>query len=154
MQRYERSIVIAAPRERLFAFHEETENLLRISPPNAGMEVLAVEGASQLGRRVHLRMTQLGIFSTTMIIEFIEYDPPRRMVDVQRKGPFRSWRQERIFEEVEGGTRLTDSVIFEAPLGVLGRLAERLLIAPRIRAMFTYRQERTKELIETEERGA
>jgi len=152
MQRYERSIVIAAPRERVFAFHEETANLLRISPPDLHTEILSIQGDSHLGRRVALRMTQFGFLRTTLVIEFVEYDPPRRMVDVQRKGPFRRWRQERLFEEVREGTKLTDTVAFEAPLGPVGRLAERLVIAPRIRALFAYRQERTKELIESEER--
>jgi ligand-binding SRPBCC domain-containing protein len=93
-------------------------------------------------------MTLFGILSNTILIEFVEYEPPYRMSDEQRRGPFKRWRQERTFREVPSGTELTDRVEYLLPGGWLGRLVDMLLVAPRIRRMFAFRQERTRELIE------
>ena len=146
--RYERSIDIAASAEELFRFHEDTRNLPRITPPSVKVEVLEVRGTYRDGLSVRVRATQFGILRQEMLMEFVEYDPPRRLADQQREGPFASWLQTRIFTPIPGGTRLTDIVDYEVPFGILGRIADTLIIAPRIRSMFEYRQRRTKELVE------
>lgn len=59
-----------------------------------------------------------------------EYRPPGRFVDEQVSGPFRLWRHEHRFEPVGGGveTLMIDVAEFEAPLGPLGRIAERSVL--------------------------
>lgn len=37
-----------------------------------------------------------------------EYERPRRFVDVQERGPFKSWWHEHLFEDLDGATRMTD----------------------------------------------
>ncbi len=148
MSQYERSIIIAATPEVVFSFHEDTSNLLRISPPSITIELLEVRGEATLGREIRLRMTQFGFLRQELLIRFIESEPPYRLVDQQQEGPFTFWRQTRTFMPVGGGTRLTDRVEYIVPFGALGRLADRLVIAPRVEAMFAYRQGRTREIIE------
>jgi ligand-binding SRPBCC domain-containing protein len=94
-------------------------------------------------------MTQFGILSNTILIAFVEYKPPYRLSDEQRSGPFRRWRQTRAFRAVPGGTELTDRVEYELGFGVLGRIVDALFVAGRVRRMFEFRQERTRELIES-----
>ena len=53
---------------------------------------------------------------------------PDRFIDEQSKGPFSSFWHEHVFRAVDGGTELHDTVRFEAPLGVLGRIAERAVL--------------------------
>lgn len=152
MQHHKSSIDIHAPIEQVFAFHADTNNLVRISPPGVRMEILSVEGEKGPGQRVRLRMTKFGLLRATLLVEFVEYDAPYLLGDVQREGPFKQWVQRREFQRIEGGTRLTDSVEYQAPFGAIGRIAERFFMAGRIRSMFDYRQQRTKELIEAEHR--
>jgi ligand-binding SRPBCC domain-containing protein len=147
MGHFEQSIIIAAPVDVVFHFHDDAKNLLRITPPELRTSIISTEGKPGRGHRVRLRMWQLGILPVTVLVEFVEYDPPRRLVDVQIEGPFRLWRQTRLFEPVPGGTRLTDSVEYELPFGLLGRIADRLVVAVQIRKMFSYRQNRTRALL-------
>jgi ligand-binding SRPBCC domain-containing protein len=64
--------------------------------------------------------------------------------DEQRRGPFKYFRHcHRTREEVRegiGGTVVTDAVEYELPLGLLGELANALVIKRQIRALFAYRQ--------------
>ena len=65
----------------------------------------------------------------TMTSKITELDRPRRFVDEQVAGPFASFRHEHLFEPYGGGTRMIDRVTFTAPVGVVGRIAERILLA-------------------------
>ena len=102
----------------------------------------AVDGVTAgligLGEFVTWRARHFGI-TWTMTSTITEWDRPRRFVDEQRSGPFKSFRHEHVFEPVEHGTRLLDHVEFEAPLGVLGRVAERLVLARYLRHLIDVR---------------
>lgn len=43
-------------------------------------------------------------------------------------GPFARWHHEHLFEQIPGGTRMTDHVEFVSPLAGLGRLVDRLVL--------------------------
>jgi ligand-binding SRPBCC domain-containing protein len=95
-------------------------------------------GLIGLGEFVTWRARHFGI-TWTMTSTITEWDRPHRFVDEQRKGPFKTFRHEHLFEPVEHGTRLLDHVEFEAPLGVLGRLAEKLVLGRYLRHLIDVR---------------
>ena len=63
------------------------------------------------------------------------FDRPNRFIDEQVRGPFHRFHHEHLFEPVDGGSRMTDIVEFEAPAGWPGRFAERIVLASYIRAL-------------------
>jgi ligand-binding SRPBCC domain-containing protein len=67
------------------------------------------------------------------------FDRPRRFIDDQVREPFHRFHHEHVFEEIEGGSRMTDIVEFEAPAGWLGRMAERLVLASYMRSLIDER---------------
>lgn len=62
---------------------------------------------------------------TTKVTEF---DPPHFFADEMIKGAFKSFRHEHYFIPEEDGTLMRDVFKFEAPLGILGNLAEVLFL--------------------------
>ena len=56
-------------------------------------------------------------------------EAPIYFVDEQVKGPFRRFRHVHEFTEDSGGTVMVDRIEFEAPLGPIGRLVEKLVLA-------------------------
>jgi hypothetical protein len=68
--------------------------------------------------------------------------------DVQAVGPFKSWRHRHFVGPHEKGAVLRDEVEYETPSGVRGRLAAPLLVEPRLRRLFEYRQRVTREWCE------
>ena len=102
----------------------------------------AVDGVTAgligLGEFVTWQGRHFGI-TWTMTSTITEWDRPHRFVDEQRKGPFKSFRHVHAFEPVEHGTRLRDEVEFTAPLGVLGRVAERLVLGRYLRHLIDVR---------------
>ena len=61
-----------------------------------------------------------------MTSRITELEAPHWFVDEQVRGPFRSFRHEHAFiPGADGdGTIMIDHVVFDAPLGGLGRLSE------------------------------
>jgi hypothetical protein len=142
MHTLERSQFIAAPVDDLFAFFSNAANLEAITPPWLGFKMLtpgpvAIEGGTILeyGLRVHgvpLRWRSL----------ISRWNPPSGFVDEQLSGPYRTWVHEHVFEPVEGGTLMCDTVRYELPLGALGRLVERFWVRRDLARIFDYRAEK------------
>lgn len=149
MRSIERRIVIHAPPDDVFSFHDDPANLARITPPGTKVRVLEVRGPAGKGRRVTISVALLPLISREIEVEFVEYDPPKRLSDLQLRGPFARWFQQREFRAVPGGTELRDLVEYELPFGPFGRLLDYLVVQRIVRGMFAFRQERTREIIES-----
>ena len=71
-----------------------------------------------------------------------EWEPGRRFVDAQLRGPYRLWHHTHAFEpDGDGGTLMRDTVRYALPLGPLGELAHRLFVRARPRAIFDFRRD-------------
>jgi ligand-binding SRPBCC domain-containing protein len=75
--------------------------------------------------------------------------------DVQTRGPFTYWRHCHTIEpstspQGQPGTLVRDHIIYQPPLGPLGRLAHYLFLRLQLRRTFRYRQQRTLELLAKE----
>lgn len=149
MQSFEKFIDINAPIEKVFHFHDDTANLLRITPPDVKVELISMSPAGN-GQKISLGITQFGFFKSRWDVEVIEYQPPVKMIDRQVKGPFHSFVQTRNFTDLGNGkTRMTDHVDYELPLNGVGNFFAGNLVAGELKKMFTYRHQRTKEILET-----
>lgn len=95
-----------------------------------------VRGSIGLGETVTWRARHFG-FWFTMTSRITELDRPRRFVDEQVRGPFRTFRHEHHFAEVGERTRMTDTVTVGSP--IFGRLAERLVLVPYLRRLIAQR---------------
>jgi ligand-binding SRPBCC domain-containing protein len=77
------------------------------------------------------------------------YEPPRRFVDEQVRGPFRALRHEHVFDDLgDGRTRMTDRMTVRAPWGPLGFVVTRVLLAPYLRRLLNQRSAHVKRLAE------
>jgi ligand-binding SRPBCC domain-containing protein len=134
------------PRDEVFAFFADAHNLDALTPPWLRFRVLtprpvAMRPGAVIDYRLRLRGLPLRWRS-----EITAWDPPRRFVDEQRRGPYRRWAHEHTFEEDRGGTLVRDRVEYAAPGGPLEPLLHRLLVGPDLAAVFAYREEKLREL--------
>jgi len=117
--------------ERLFDLALDVDAHVRTMPGTGERAVAGVtSGRIGLGETVTWRGRHLGV-RFTMTARVVELDRPRRFVDVQVSGPFRSFSHEHVFERDGEATVMTDRVVVASP--VLGRVAERLVLVPYLR---------------------
>jgi len=67
------------------------------------------------------------------------------------RGAFRTLSHDHYFDAVPAGTRMRDVFEFTAPLGILGRLAERAVLIPYLRRFLDERAHVLKRLAESDE---
>ncbi len=85
------------------------------------------EGLLELGQDVTWRARHFGV-TFHMTSRITEADGPNHFVDELHDGPFQSWRHLHVFEPDATGIRMIDGIEYEAPLGMLGRFADRLIL--------------------------
>jgi ligand-binding SRPBCC domain-containing protein len=124
-----------------FAFFSDARNLERITPPWLQFQILtagppALRQGSLLEYR--LRWRRLPV---RWLTEITAWEPPRRFVDRQLRGPYRLWVHEHLFEEQGEGTLIRDRVRYAVPGGPLAPLLHRLLVGPDVRKIFAHRRQ-------------
>lgn len=80
-------------------------------------------GLLELNETVTWRAKHFGLY-LKLCSKMTELDRPHYFVDTMLSGPFKSMRHEHVFITFKGKTVITDFFYYEAPLGVLGRLAD------------------------------
>lgn len=135
--------VIPGTVEEVFAFHERPDAFALLSPPWEHIEILQPPSSLEVGTRVEVR-SKVGPFWTTIVAEHVAYEPNVRFEDVMVRSPFASWHHQHLFFEHEGGCLLRDQIEYTLPLDPLSRLADPILVRPRLRRMFDYRHEVTR----------
>jgi ligand-binding SRPBCC domain-containing protein len=138
MLHYERSTLIQAPVEEVWAFHERGDVLELISPPWALPRVLVRKGALRTGSRIEMKIP-FGPFRIRWLSLHVDHEDLHHFTDEQIRGPFRYWRHLHLFEPEGGGTRLTDRVEFKLPLDFLSGWMIGWLVKLRLRRLFEYR---------------
>lgn len=142
---FEREQVIDAPLAQVFPFFAQPENLGRITPDWMGFEILQIDNLPmQAGTSMEYRI-RLGPLPQRWRTVIVEYEPGRRFVDVQARGPYRWWRHEHTFAEHDGRTVMRDRIEYQLPLGPLGRLAQPV-VARQLAAIFAHRERVIAEL--------
>ncbi|WP_437591565.1 SRPBCC family protein [Sorangium sp. So ce1000] len=145
---FEKRTRIAAPPERVFAFHEEPDALERLTPPWEHARVLEKTGGILVGARVVVE-TRIGPVPVRWVAEHTQYERGRMFQDTQRSGPFKRWvHTHRMDPDGSGGCYLTDHVEYELPLGALGRLGGGRFVRRKLERMFDYRHEVTRRACE------
>ena len=107
-----------------------------------------------LGDEVTFRARHFGL-RWHMTSRITVYQRPYRFVDEQTRGPFRTLRHEHQFQDLNAvGTQMTDRMTISAPLGPLGAVVTRVLIAPYLRRLLERRAAHIKYLAEVRGRRA
>ena len=147
---FARSVHIAAPVEKVFAFHLDTRNAPAISAD--GATFLAIDGEFPVreGGVVELRVRQAPIpLAQTWRVRIGPIVENALVVDTAERSPFAEWRHEHRFAPTpSGGTLMTDHIVYRLPLGIVGRLADRLVAQRQLEAMFAERHAKTRALLE------
>jgi ligand-binding SRPBCC domain-containing protein len=123
-------------RDEVFQFFSNAANLEALTPPWLHFHIITPDVTMRPGARIGYRLRLRGI-PFTWESEISSWDPPRRFVDEQRRGPYRRWVHTHTFAEERGGTLVGDAVEFEVPF-------ERLAgwyVMREVRKIFAFRRQ-------------
>jgi uncharacterized membrane protein len=117
--RVDESIVVAAPRERVWELVSEPE---RYSEFMVGSTWEPVEGEPTSGKRARFWVdVEVGSIDLGGTVEVVEFDPPHELAWTDVSGIDNRGRW--ILRERDGGTEVTVRISYQAPGGILALLA-------------------------------
>ncbi len=137
----EREQLIHRPLAQVFAFFANAANLEALTPPFLHFHILTplpIEMSAGTLIDYEIRLLGLGLQWQTLIESF---EPDHRFVDVQKRGPYRSWRHEHDFVAVPEGTLVRDRVTYEMPLGIVGEIGRALVVNRTLDKIFDFRRQ-------------
>jgi ligand-binding SRPBCC domain-containing protein len=141
-------IWIAQPREKVFEFFSNAANLDAITPAWLDFKIITpMPVEMHAGTLLEYRLKLKGI-PIRWLTEIMEWDPPRRFVDRQLKGPYRKWIHTHMFEVKDGGTMVKDQVLYEIPGWIFEPLMHRFFVGPDIKRIFEHRHKELKKRFE------
>lgn len=137
---------VTAPLDKVVPFFQDEKNLERLTPAMLNFKVLSKSTPQiQEGTLIDYRLRIRGVPARWRTL-IKDWDPPRKFVDTQLKGPYRLWHHTHLFETLGNGTLLTDRVQFKLPMGILGDLAAGWLVRGDVSKIFAHRKTVAREL--------
>lgn len=147
MQTLKRSLIVPAPRDRVFAFFSDPRNLAKITPKAMGFRIIHIDELPiRPGFRIEYTVKPLLGIPVRWVTRIPIFEPPFRFIDVQERGPYHYWRHEHTFEDLGDATLMRDRVDYELPLGMLGSAFGSPVVDHQLRRIFDYRSRRINKL--------
>lgn len=139
---------IHAPIEKVFDLSRSID-LHMESTKQTGEQAIAgkTSGLIGLGETVTWRAKHFGIWQT-LSSKITEFDRPNLFVDEMVSGAFKSIRHEHHFTASGDQTIMKDIFEFESPLGILGKIFNKLILTRYMRELLKERNRVIKEAAE------
>ncbi|RZK19342.1 MAG: cell division protein [Hymenobacter sp.] len=106
-------------------------------------------GLLKLGDEVTFRARHFGVWQT-LTSKITAYQAPGYFCDEMQRGAFKTMRHEHYFEFDGADTSMRDVFFFESPLGVLGKIADALVLRAYLRRFLVQRGAVVKRYAETD----
>lgn len=104
-------------------------------------------GKIGLGQTVTFESITFGI-RQRLTVKVVEFERPRLFVDEMTEGVFKSFKHIHEFFPNENGVLMRDTLRWTAPLGILGKIADKLFLENHLRRLVTKRNLKLKEIAE------
>ena len=143
---FESSVDLPRPLAEVFAFFLDPRNLERVSPPDLHLRVVEGPERLALSSRIVAAGRRWGV-PQRIVSEVTAFEQGHSFTDTQVSGPFPRWVHTHDFEELPGGTRVTDRIDYEAPGGVIGLVLTPAFLAEDLKRIYAYREGKLRELL-------
>jgi hypothetical protein len=133
-------------REEIFPFFSDEKNLETLTPDHLNFKVLKKSTAEiNEGTLIDYRLKVHGVpMHWRTLIE--NWEPGRKFVDRQLKGPYALWHHTHEFTDFAGGTLMRDRVLYRLPLGRLGDAIAGWFVKKDVGGIFSYRQQTIRRI--------
>tara|TARA_B100001248_G_scaffold175146_1_gene132928 strand:+ start:1584 stop:2051 length:468 start_codon:yes stop_codon:yes gene_type:complete len=133
--------------DEAWTFLSSPKNLKTITPDYMGFNILS--GADRemfAGQIIQYIVTPVLGIKTKWVTEITHVNQGHYFVDEQRFGPYALWHHKHFIRPIKGGIEMEDIIDYKLPLGWIGQLAHPILVKPKLKEIFDYRQRKLIEL--------
>jgi len=125
----------------VWEFISSPANLKEITPQHMGFVLNSNNGNMKMypGMIIIYKVSPLFGIKLNWVTEITHVKDFEYFVDEQRIGPYSMWHHQHKIEQIEGGVLMTDIVTYQPPFGILGAIANSVLIKNQLQQIFDYR---------------
>ncbi len=138
---FKRTQKIPASVEEVWDFISSPINLREITPDYLNFKFTSdnVNDPMYPGMMISYKVSPLLGIKMTWVTEITAVKDLSFFIDEQRVGPYKMWHHQHFLKEIEGGVLMDDIVSYVPPLGILGAIANTILIRKQLEGIFEYR---------------
>jgi|TARA_B110000211_G_C14041747_1_gene537099 ligand-binding SRPBCC domain-containing protein len=145
--RFKKSQLLPITINEAWDFLSDPNNLKKITPEYMGFKILEKEDTKMYaGQIIQYIVTPILGIPTKWVTEITHVKDKSYFVDEQRFGPYSLWHHKHFIKEVDGGIEMLDIIDYKIPLGFIGRLANPILVKPKLNEIFNYRKQKLIKL--------
>ena len=150
MPRIEIHTEIKADRQIVFDLSRSID-LHKISTEHTRETAIAgkTSGLIGLNETVTWRAKHFGVYQK-LTSKITQYDRPNSFTDEMVSGAFAEFKHDHIFKELDSGTLMIDIFEYRSPLGILGKLADKVFLKKYMEELLETRNRIIKDFAETE----
>ncbi len=141
---------IPGQRKNIFSFFSNASNLEMITPDSLNFKILEQSTHKiEEGTEFKYRLKLSGIaFNWETLIK--DWEEERFFSDFQKKGPYKYWHHYHWFFDYGEGTLMLDKVIYQLPMGTLGKIFGFKIVEKQLNKIFSYRKEKIANFFKVE----
>lgn len=138
--------------ETAWKFFSSPHNLSEITPENMSFVVLSDIKDESIFEGMEIDYTVSPVLGIPIKWKTIisQVEDGKSFTDFQKKGPYKHWNHFHEFIPDENGILMKDTVDYELPFGVLGRIAHCLFVKEKLRSIFDFRYRVLNDLFNQE----
>lgn len=138
---FKQSMEIPSTMDEVWDFISSPSNLKEITPPYMGFDITSdgLPDKMYQGMIISYKVSPLMGIKTDWVTEITHVVEGKYFVDEQRIGPYSLWHHQHLLESSPQGVLMKDIVTYAPPLGILGAIANQLIIKNKLKEIFEYR---------------
>lgn len=139
---------IPAGLDEVWDFISSPANLKEITPEHMGFDIISGDLPEKMypGMMITYKVSPLLGIRMTWVTEITHVKEMEFFVDEQRVGPYAMWHHEHRLTAIDGGVLMNDIVTYRPPFGILGKLANTMIIKKQLNSIFRYRERAVEKI--------
>ena len=131
-------------------FFSDAKNLSVITPPELDFKILTDLDNKEVYKGMLIDYTVKPLFGIRVHwqTEIFNVEKPGMFADRQLKGPYKIWEHTHTFLKKDNGVLMKDHVKYQLPFGIIGRIAQSILVKKKIENIFIYRRKVLEKIFE------
>lgn len=144
----ERTQVLPTSLEELWDFVSSPKNLKDITPDYMGFDILSdnLEEKMYPGMMIKYHVSPMLGIKMKWVTEITHVKDLEFFVDEQRFGPYKIWHHQHHLKQTDEGIWMKDIVNYQPPMGILGNVANSIMIKNKLAEIFDYRYKKLEEI--------
>ena len=124
-------------------FIANPKNLALITPPSMGLDITSKDLPEKIYTGMIISYIIKPLFGLKMLwlTEIKHLKEREYFVDEQRAGPYKLWHHQHKLTQFDGYVLMSDIVTYKPPYGLLGTIANSLVIRNKLDEIFRFRKE-------------